>query len=551
MRWWGWGQAGVAAPLAPAVEDLLRHELELPAGAGGRPVELDAVELPEAALPAQARAALEAALGAGNLDDGRLARVSHACGRSYPDLVRLRAGDARGAPDAVVFPGSRDEVARVLEACSATNVGCVPFGGGTSVVGGVEARRDGVEAVVALDLARMDRILDVDDRSLIGIFEPGLTGPRAEDELNGHGLTLGHFPQSFEYATLGGYAATRSAGQASTGYGRFEDLVLGLRCATPTGEVVARAHPATAAGPALRELLVGSEGVLGVITELTLAVRRSPAARRYEGWSFGSFDAGVEAFMAMEQEGVAPDVARLSDEEETRLTMAMAATSSSTLGDLARRGAGAYLRARGQSRGCIAILGFEGASADVARRRTRCARILRQRGGGVALGTRPGRAWRRGRFAAPYLRDELLDRGVMVETLETATSWRLLPELHERVREALRSSLGARGSPVLVMCHVSHLYRSGASLYYTFLARQEPGSEVEQWRAAKVAATDAILAGGGTLTHHHAVGRDHAPWMQEEVGHRGLAVLRAVKAQLDPGGVMNPGKLLPGQDDER
>jgi alkyldihydroxyacetonephosphate synthase len=545
MRWWGWGRDGGRASLSPAAESLLTRELDLPHRAGSHPVALEDVELPEPGLTASARGRLEGVVGEENVREGRLARVSHAGGRSYPDLLRLRAGDARVAPDAVVFPGSREEVARVLNECSAARIGCVPFGGGTSVVGGVEPRREGVDAVVSLDMVRMARVLDVDERSLVGTFEPGLTGPGVEEELARHGLTLGHFPQSFEYATLGGFVATRSAGQASTGYGRIDELVLGLTCTTPVGEVSAHGHPASAAGPALRELLVGSEGVLGVITEVTLALRRAASTRRYEAWSFRSFDDGLAAFRAMEQQGVAPDVARLSDEEETRLTVAMAATSPGTVGDLARRGAGAYLRVRGHASGCLAILGFEGDPRDVAHRRARCARLLRREGSGLPLGGRPGRAWRRGRFRAPYLRDELLDRGVMVDTLETATTWNGLPELHRRVGDALRSALSGRGTPPLVMCHVSHLYRSGGSLYYTFLARQERGSEIEQWQAAKVAATDAILAGGGTLTHHHAVGTAHAPWMREEVGDLGLAVLQAAKARLDPRGIMNPGKLLP------
>jgi alkyldihydroxyacetonephosphate synthase len=544
MRWWGWGSDDDATPLPGVAEELLRRELEVPEGSGGPPPALEDVELPEPVLEVEARTALESAVGGDWVDDGRLARVTHAYGRGYPDLVRLRAGDARGAPDAVVYPGSSEEVARVLEACSAARVGCVPFGGGTSVVGGVEPRREGVEAVVSLDLARMAGVLDVDARSLTGTFEPGISGPRLEGQLATRGLTLGHFPQSFEHATLGGFVATRSAGQASTGYGRVDELVLGLRCATPAGEVVVRPHPASAAGPALRELIVGSEGVLGVITEVTLALRQAPAEVRYEAWSFADLETGVDAFRTLEQGGVAPDVARLSDPEETRVGMAMAAASSSRAGSLVRRGAAAYLRARGQVGGCLAILGFEGSGADVARRRARCARTLR-RAGAVSLGARPGEAWRRGRFAAPYLRDELLGRGAMVETLETATTWSRLPGLHERVGGALREALAARGTPPIVMCHVSHLYRSGASLYYTFLARQEPGSELEQWRTAKTAATDAIVAGGGTLTHHHAIGHDHTPWMEAEVGELGLGLLRAAKATLDPAGIMNPGKLLP------
>jgi len=540
MRWWGWG--GEDTPASPALplgaERLLRDEL----GAGERrvaPVELSAVRLPDPALPERAVARLAGIVGEENVRRDRLARVSHAAGRSYPDLVRLRSGDASGAPDAVVCPATHAEVLDVLRACESDGVAVVPFGGGTSVVGGVEALRGQHAAAIALDLLRMDRLLRVDSRSLLAVFEPGVTGPRAETLLASRGLTLGHFPQSFEFATIGGFVATRSAGQASTGYGRIDELVLGLRLAAPAGELEVKPFPASAAGPSLRELLVGSEGVLGVITEATLAVRSLPARRRYEGWSFRSFDEGCEAFRRMEQADASPDVARLSDEDETRLSFALASSGSAT-----ERVGRAYLRARGHEGGCIAIVGWEGAENDVEERRLRTRAFLKE-AGGLALGDRPGRAWLRGRYAGPYLRDALLDRAVMVETLETAASWSDLPGLYAAVVAGLRDSLAARGTSPFVMCHVSHLYRTGASLYFTFIAPQEEGAELDQWRAAKQAASEAIVAKRGTITHHHAVGRDHAPWMSAEVGELGLELLRAAKARLDPRGIMNPGKLLP------
>jgi alkyldihydroxyacetonephosphate synthase len=241
----------------------------------------------------------------------------------------------------------------------------------------------------------------------------------------------------------------------------------------------------------------------------------------------------------MEQAGAAPDVARLSDREETRVSMAMAGE-----GGLARKLGLAYLRARGHEQGVLAIIGFEGDEEDVERRRLRTARLLRA-GGGLSLGRSPGRAWLRSRYAAPYLRDELLDRGIMAETLETATSWSRLEDLHGAVAAALRDSLSARETPPVVMCHVSHLYPSGASLYFTFLARQQRDDPLGQWSAAKTAASEAIVAAGGTITHHHAVGRDHARWLGAEIGELGLELLRAAKSRLDPAGIMNPGKLLP------
>jgi alkyldihydroxyacetonephosphate synthase len=510
---------------------MLREELALPADARGeRVASLDEVRVPAGALGQAARAALERLAP---LRDDREARILHAAGRGLPDLLRLRRGDADPAPDAVVSPGSHDAVRAVLQACGEHRVAVVPFGGGTSVVGGVEPLRGGCDAVVALDLAALDEVA-VDRQSLLATVGAGLRLPALERLLRASGVTLGHFPQSFEYATLGGCVATRSAGQASSGYGRIDELVHGVRLAAPAGEVELPALPASAAGPDLRELVVGSEGALGVVTRATLAVRPAPRVRRYEGLFFASFAEGCEAFRRCAQQHAAPDVARLSDENETRTTLALAGT-----GGITGRALDAYLGARGVRGGCLVIAGWEGGADDVRRRRRRSLAVLRA-AGGVRLGTKPGDAWAKGRYHGPYLRDDLLDAGVLVETLETAHRWSELHTLYRAVGDALRSALARP----LVLCHVSHVYASGASLYFTFLTRAEPGAEHEQWRAAKRAASEAIVAAGGTITHHHAVGRDHAPWLRHEAGDLGLDALRAAKDRLDPAGIMNPGKLL-------
>jgi alkyldihydroxyacetonephosphate synthase len=539
MRWWGWGEDGHDVVLPEHALAMLREEIGMDPASGSRPVALEQVNLSASRLDGALRDRLARIVGEEHVRDDRAARVEHAAGRSYPDLFRLRSGAPAAAPDAVVEPASADEVRALLSACAEGRIAVVPFGAGSSVVGGVDPVADGFPAVISLDLRRLDRVVAVDRTSLTATLEAGLFGPELERRLAAEGVTLGHFPQSFEFSTLGGWVATRSAGQASTGHGRIDELVEGLRLVAPAGDLNRRAVPATAAGPDVRELVVGSEGVLGVICEATLRVRALPATRHYEGWSFRSFAEGCEALRVMEQADASPDVARLSDEHETRLSLALASTGSAT-----ERAGRAYLRMRGHEGGCLAIVGFEGDQDDVERRRLHSGALLRA-GGGLRLGRRPGEAWLRSRYAGPYLRDALLDHGGFVETLETATHWSNLPVLYAAVGDALRRSLSERGTPPLVMCHVSHLYRSGASLYYTFLARQEPGAELEQWRAAKTAACDAIVANGGTITHHHAIGRDHAPWLAAEVGETAIDVLRAAKQRLDPAGIMNPGKLLP------
>jgi alkyldihydroxyacetonephosphate synthase len=547
MRWWGWGDPQHGPALNQHTLELLRETVGI-AREPRPPVALDAVRLPQTRLDQDAKAALAAIVGAGAVRDDRLERVAHAAGKGYVDLVRIRAGTPAGAPDAVVLPDTHEQLRAVLELCASRGLAVVPFGGGTSVVGGVEPLSGEHGAAIALDTCRMAQITELDRESRIVTVGAGMRGPDLERALAAEGLTLGHWPQSYEYVTLGGCAASRSAGQASSGYGSIAKMVLGLRMAAPAGDIALAPLPASAAGPGVRELIVGSEGTLGVIDEVSLRVRRAPARRRYEGVMFESFAAGVQALRAMAQEHAMPEIARLSDAAETRMSMALAGEGG-VKGRLGR----VYLSARGrgdrskfgqQAGRCIAILGFEGEADELKSRRARAIGLARHNGG-VALGGSPGRAWVAGRFQAPYLRDELLNHGVMVETLETATRWSNVQRLHDAVAGAIERALVAEGTPGIVMCHVSHLYETGASLYYTLIARQREGSEIEQWRAIKRAASEAIVTGGGTITHHHAVGRDHAPWLMHEIGAQGVAALGALKAQLDPAGIMNPGKLYP------
>jgi alkyldihydroxyacetonephosphate synthase len=515
----GWGDPARRSGLPAHAAAWLRREIgtttpSLPADIAVQP----------SGLSETGRAALVAAVGADNVRDDSPTRILHAAGRSYLDLLTLRAGDVYG-PDAVVLPGTAAEVAEVLRVCTEQRIAVVPFGGGTSVVGGVAPLAGVFDAVVSVDLARLDRLLSVDEDALTATFEPGVRGPAAEALLNAQGLTLGHFPQSYEYASLGGYAATRSSGQASTGYGRFDELVVAMVVQTPSGELRLGRGAASAAGPDLRALLLGSEGTLGVITELTLRVRRLPESGHYEAFFFRTWEGGLAALRELEQTRLAPDVARLSDPDETRVQLALSGASK------VQR---VFLRGRRGT--CMAILGWDGAA--VARRKSTIAVVRRH--GGFSVGTSAAERWKKGRYDGPYLRDDLLDAGVLVETLETSARWSTLAATHVAVRSALLEALPG----AVVMCHVSHLYPHGASLYFTVLG-QQAADPVAQWQRAKKAAGDAIVASGATITHHHAVGTDHRPWLTDEIGPLGVDVLRAVKAVLDPVGILNPGKLIP------
>ncbi len=522
MSWNAWGDPAHATSLPESVRALVADVLGAPP-CPSPSVAREELELPPSALPAAARTALEAAVGAAHVVTDDAERVLHTGGKSTPDLLRRRAGDVAAAPDAVVLPADHAEVGAALRACADHGVAVVPFGGGTSVVGGVEPLRGGFGALVALDLRRLDRLVAVDEVARTATLQAGLRTPEAEELLAAHGLTLGHQPQSYEYATIGGYAATRSSGQSSAGYGRFDAMVLGLKAATPRGTLDLGRSPGTAAGPDLRQLLLGSEGTLGVITEVTLRVRPLPEARLDEAWAFPDFATGTAALRALAQGGTRPTLVRLSDETETFVNAA--------------------LSGRQAVPGCLAVVAHEGAAEQAAAVRELTAATLRA-AGGTELGGEPVAHWRHSRYSGPYLRDALLDAGILAETLETATTWSALPRLRQAVTDALTAALTTAGGPPVVTCHISHVYPEGASLYFTVVAASG-ADPAARWRNAKRAAGDAIAACGATISHHHAVGTDHLPWMEAEVGALGLEVLRAVKDVLDPAGVLNPGKLVP------
>jgi alkyldihydroxyacetonephosphate synthase len=526
MKWNAWGDPAEAKPLSEGIRSLLKQALGLDDSTTAE-LEAEQVRLRPSALSEADRDALAAIVGAEYFGVEDRARLLRAGGKSTLDLLRRKDSGVQDAPDAVLLPGSEEDVAAILRFCADRSIAIVPFGGGTSVVGGLDPIRGDFKAVISLDLRRLDRLHALDEVSGEAELGAGLTGPDAERLLGERGYSLGHFPQSFQFATIGGFAATRSSGQDSAGYGRFNDMVRGLRTVTPAGVLDLGRAPESAAGPDLRQLMIGSEGLFGIITRVRVRVHPVPETTRYEAWSFPDFATGADALRAVVQTGTGPTVIRLSDEAETGVNLA----TTESIGEDRVTG------------GCLAITVFEGTDAHTASRHAETHALLKAKGG-RSLGEAPARAWEHGRFGAPYLRDSLLSAGALCETLETATSWSNVHVLKAAVTEALTTSLAESGTPALVLCHISHVYPTGASLYFTVVAGQR-GNPIEQWRKAKAAASDAMMRTGATITHHHAVGADHRPWMRDEVGDLGVAVLRAVKATLDPAGILNPGKLIP------
>lgn len=551
LRWNGWGWAHATFDLGarePEVWAWLGEALGVSGFQDRSARALTEIELPAPALTEDELAGLRAIVGAEHVKVDRYERAFHARGKSYLDILALRAGDVSPAPDAVVYPGSAAEVQAVLGRCAQLGAAAVPFGGGSSVVGGVSALRGpGQRAVVTIDVTRMNRVLSVDPVSLTARVEAGIYGPQLEQALGREGFTLGHYPQSFEFSTLGGWIAARGAGQQSYRYGKAEKWLVSAELATPRGPWSTEGFPASAAGPNLNQLVAGSEGTLGIITAATVKLHHAPELRDYRGYLFRGFEAGVRAVREILQKELPVAMLRLSDGAETQFLQGFSG---------AQHPPGAFQRAadravawRGYGAGrCVLLVGLEGDRETVlesgVRTRSAC-----ERHGGLHIGKGAGERWYKNRFRMPYLRDPLLDRGVAVETLETSARWCDLLDLYRGVRLAIEGALrenaaDPRARPI-VMCHVSHGYVDGASLYFTMVFPQKRGAEVEQWLAIKRAATDAIVSGGGTISHHHGVGTDHAPWLAREKGPVGVALLAGLKASLDPDGTCNPGKLLP------
>lgn len=521
MHWSRWGNPDHAGPLAESAFALVDTFI----GTRDTPAVAPADVQLTAPLADDLVAELAAIVGAEFVLTDHETRLHRTRGKSTPDLLKLRRGDGSDSPDAVVRPADHDQVAAIIAWCVEKHVALVPFGGGTSVVGGLAAQREGFNGVVSLDLIRFDKLVEVDHVSMTAVLEPGLRGPQAEALLQAEGVTLGHFPQSFEYASIGGFAVTRSSGQSSAGYGRFDSLVVGLKVATPVGTLELGNSPANAAGPDLRELVMGSEGTFGVVTAVRVRVRPVPVAKAFESWRFETFAEGVTAMRTLVQSGMLPTVLRLSDENETAINLAKPAQIGET---------------DSTSGGCLMITGYEGTAVTIDAKRAGITALLTSLGG-VSLGTEGGEAWAEGRFHGPYLRDSLLDVGVLAETMETVTFWSNLDTVYTAVKDAVTASLGTES---LVLCHISHVYETGASLYFTVATKQAEDA-LAQWLVAKDAVSAAMVRNGASITHHHAVGRDHKPWLAEEIGPVGVEMLRAVKLRMDPTGVLNPGVLIP------
>ena len=543
LKWngWGWTQQQFTLDDPVAFWGFVRRELRTDRLPDTPPVDLDEATLPDVQLPPEIVQAIKGAFAPGQVQTSRFERAFHAMGRSYHDLIRLRAGRIESAPDVVVYPESHEDVERAVALAATHDLALIPFGGGSSVVGGVEAAPGtGQRGVITLDTSRMRQLLDLSAENRTATFQAGIYGPALEQRLQEEGFTLGHFPQSFEFSTLGGWIAARGAGQYSDRYGKAEDFLVQARVVSPQGAWRTSAAPASATGPDLNAVIAGSEGALGVITEATVDIHPAPATEKTYAFLFRHFASGLQAARELRQTASLPlTMLRLSDADETRFLQQFRGQGSSSL---LRRLYKKWLTRRGfADEPALMMVGLAGDRWTVAEGAARALQLCVGHGGAFAGSHGDMRA---NHYRMPYLRDDLMDHGVGVDTMETATSWSNVRALHRGVRTAIRTHTAQSGTHCAVLSHLSHSYSDGACLYFTLIFPMAIGAEVEQWRALKSVVSEAILDGGGTLSHHHGVGRDHQPWLETERGALSVGIVRSTKSYLDPSGLMNPGTLI-------
>ena len=548
MRWWGWGDEGVSFTHEdkPGLGPFLERNLDIDVSrAVSQPTAFAKLQVPEpTANTGRVKAALENALGAAHVSTDPLDRVVHARGKSLRDLVRHRSGGLGRVPDLIVRPATEDDVSMIMRAALDADAVLIPFGGGTSISGSLEAPSDEQRTVISLDMARLDRVLSIDAASGLARIQAGALGPDLERQLNAQGWTLGHFPDSFTHSTLGGWIATRSSGMQSDRYGDIADLTRAVRVVTPAGLLVTRPVPHASTGPSVREMVLGSEGRLGVITEATVQVRRVPEQRVILGYLFPTWADGLAAMRDIATSETSPSVTRVSDAPETAFSFAtrkaptvLDRVKSKALTTYLKRRKGVDLEAM-----CLSFIGYEGSQRHVATQRKAVQRIV-ARHGGLCIGASPGELYDQKKFDTPYIRDFLLDRGTLADVSETAAPWSRLSAVYDAVMASAHGAFDELGVRGYIMCHLSHSYHSGACLYFTFAFSPSEPDGLAQYDVVKSAIQQAFIDSGATLSHHHAVGTEHARWLEEDISAPGVAMLQALFSGVDPGANMNPGKI--------
>ncbi|MDN6400287.1 MAG: FAD-binding oxidoreductase [Brachybacterium sp.] len=552
-KWWGWGLDDVSFRYdnKPAFPVLAKNKVGVDLDSQ-QPVvpDLSALEVPVGRLPQEARSSLAGVVGEENVIEDDEYRVIHSFGRSLPDLFRVRAGDFARLVDVIVYPASEEEVAALLQIVLEQDLVLIPYGGGSSISGSVTPDVDEQRPVISLNLGRMREVLEIDDTAGLARVEAGAYGPDLEEQLNAEGWTVGHFPDSFTYSTLGGWAATRSSGMQSDKYGDIEDIVRGLRLVHPDGVAVTKPIPGRDSGPSVHEMILGSEGRLGVITEATVQVHRLAPVRQVIAYMYPDWEHGIRGMHAIARStDVTPTFTRLSDGPETEFSLSMVKEPSSTKGRVAAKvqdGLFAFLRSKGwdtTNEMSISYVCFEGSKESVAQQKSLVKKIVKNNGG-ITLGAGPGAIYDQKKFDTPYLRDFLLNYQVFGDVCDTGATWSNINEVHSRAYEAFYATQEEQGLPGFMFCHMSHSYHAGACLYFTFAFPYSSTEQaLQQYYAAKGAVQQSFVDLGSTVSHHHAVGTEHQPWITEDIGEVGVRMVKGLLADNDPGRNLNPGKV--------
>jgi len=549
MKWWGWGIDGVGFHHEdkPGFAPFVRKAVGLDLGTAERASEPAFADLkvPASIAGPEFIAGLAAIVGEDNVSTDDKLRVIHTYGKSLRDLVRIRNNWIERSPDVVVYPANEAEVQEVVDAAVAANAVIIPFGGGSNIAGSLEPLPAESRPVVSLDLGRLREVVAIDKDSGLARIQAGSQGPDLEAQLNAQGWTIGHFPDSFTHSTVGGWVATRSSGMQSDKYGDIADIARGLRVVRPGGVLVLHALPSTSSGPSLREMILGSEGKLGVITEVTVQVHRIPAKRDVYAYFFPNWKSGIKAMQEIAESDAAPSITRISDAKETGFSLA---TSKNRKG-LDKFIAGKVLPGIMKSKGwtlediCLSFIGYEG-SVSHAKLQKKLVDAIVKKHGGFGVGKGPGILYDQKKFDTPYLRDFLLDMGAAGDVSETAAPWSKLVDLHASAHTAAQKAYDSIGAQGWIMSHMSHSYRSGACLYFTFafVFGEDP---IGEYDTVKSAVQQAFVDNGGTISHHHGVGLEHSPWLSQDVSPEGVKVLAGLFSSADPMNNFNPGKVLP------
>jgi alkyldihydroxyacetonephosphate synthase len=550
MKWWGWGLEGVGfhhedkPGFAPFMLESLALDLHT-AEVVGMP-EFDKLDVPASVASATLVRALAAIVGEDNVTTDDMERVVHTYGKSLRDLVRIRANEIKRAPDVVAYPADEEEVEKIVAAAVDAGAVIIPFGGGSNIAGSVEPVATERRAIISLDLGRLNKLIEIDADSGLARIQAGALGPDLEDQLAAKGWTIGHFPDSFTHSTLGGWIATRSSGMQSDKYGDIADITRGLRVVRPDGVLVIRAIPSASNGPSVREMILGSEGRLGIITEATVQVHRVPAKRDVYAYFFPNWEVGLKAMQAIAESDAAPSVTRVSDAPETKFSLATSKESHGVSKFLSGTLLPFLMRRKGWNLDdiCLSFIGYEGGDEFAKKQKSIVDKIVKSFNG-MGVGTGPGILYDQKKFDTPYLRDFLLDRGAAGDVSESAAPWSKLSGLHDGVVKAAYGAFDQIGVKGLIISHLSHSYHSGACLYFTFgfIFGDNP---LEQYDIVKTAIQQAFIDNGGSISHHHGVGLEHSPWLEQDISASGVGVMEGLFTSADPKGTFNPGKIILG-----